>query len=106
MPFALCCVCLFYFLATAISSAEQWALIPLGSSWKFQASGITPTNWPQTNFNDSAWLAGPAELQCVAKELGDDFADHPRVALNAGERIQSQVDRTAFHFDCGPRAVS
>ena len=44
-------------------------------------------------------FARPAELQRVAKELGDDFADHPRVALNAGKRIQSQVDRTTFHFE-------
>ena len=38
-------------------------LIPLGAVWRYLDTGIDQgTAWRQTNFNDSAWLAGPSQL--------------------------------------------
>src|SRR5690242_12773597 len=62
MPSARFYACLFHLAATALLSAEPWPLIPIGSSWNYQISGTAPVNWAQTNFNDSAWPTGLAEL--------------------------------------------
>ena len=48
---------------------------------------------------DHGAFARAGELQRVAEELGEDLADHPRVALDAGKRIQPQVNGTSFHFE-------
>ncbi len=45
------------------SAATADTLIPLGAVWRFLDNGTDPgAAWRNTNFNDSAWGAGPSEL--------------------------------------------
>jgi hypothetical protein len=44
-------------------AAQDIALIPLGSTWKYRDNGSNQgTAWRATAFNDAAWASGPAEL--------------------------------------------
>lgn len=48
---------------TAPTIAGQQTFVPAGSVWKYLDDGTDQgTAWIGTNFNDSAWLSGPAEL--------------------------------------------
>jgi hypothetical protein len=49
-----------YFLSNTLAPGQS-TLIPRGSVWKYQRSEAPP-NWTQSNFDDSAWYAGPAQL--------------------------------------------
>ena len=43
--------------------AQDVALIPFGSTWKYRDNGSNQgTAWRATAFNDAAWASGPAEL--------------------------------------------
>jgi hypothetical protein len=51
------------FLCAGGALAADTTLISPGSTWKYLADGSDQgTTWRGTNFNDSAWLSGPAQL--------------------------------------------
>ena len=44
-------------------SAQDVALLPFGSTWKYRDNGSNQgTAWRAAAFDDSAWSSGPAEL--------------------------------------------
>ncbi len=48
--------------ATHFCSAAPATLIPRGSTWRFLATSVAPTNWHQPAFDDTAWQTGAAQL--------------------------------------------
>jgi hypothetical protein len=48
-------------LTTQISTAVQ-TLIPAGSVWRYNDSGVAQAGWTTVAFNDAAWPSGPAQL--------------------------------------------
>lgn len=63
------------------TAQAQTLLIPAGSVWRYLDNGADPgVAWRTTNYNDSAWATGPAELG-----YGDDTDGRPeRTRLNYG----------------------
>lgn len=50
-------------LSSASIFAQDIALIPFGSTWKYRDNGSDQGSaWRATSFNDAAWTNGPAEL--------------------------------------------
>ncbi|MBI5385136.1 MAG: lamin tail domain-containing protein [Verrucomicrobia bacterium] len=65
-------------------------LVPISQIWKYEQSGADlGTAWITTNFNDSAWLSGPALL---ADETCGCLPEPIRTPLTVG------VDKTTFYF--------
>lgn len=75
------------------TQAQSSVLIPRGSSWKYLDDGSNQgTVWRGTNFNDSAWQAGPGELG-----YGDDADSRPeQTRLNYGPDANNKYITTYF----------
>jgi hypothetical protein len=58
--------------ALALQAAAEPALIPIGAPWRFLAPTNEPsvplTAWRQLDFDDSAWLSGPAAFSLSGDE--------------------------------------
>ena len=84
-------------LGLAASACAQTLLVPAGSVWKYLDDGSDPgIGWRATNFNDSAWLAGPAELG-----YGDTSDGRPEATVlgwgpNANAKYITSYFRRAF----------
>jgi hypothetical protein len=53
----------FLFLGGAQLLHAATSLVPVGATWRYLDNGSDPgPTWRGSNFNDSAWAAGPAEL--------------------------------------------
>ncbi len=51
------------FIATITVASAQLSLIPLGASWKYKDSGISPGNtWITAAYNDANWATGNAQF--------------------------------------------
>src|SRR5262245_2870205 len=48
--------------AAAIPVCGQLTLIPRNATWAYLPSGPARANWQQPEFNDAAWMRGPAKL--------------------------------------------
>ncbi|MBK8498488.1 MAG: metallophosphoesterase family protein [Flavobacteriales bacterium] len=61
--FVLPCLAPVAFFGVIAASAQDIALIPFGSTWKYRDDGTNQgTAWRASGFNDAAWANGPAEL--------------------------------------------
>ncbi|MBK6831738.1 MAG: fibronectin type III domain-containing protein [Flavobacteriales bacterium] len=50
-------------LCRLVSEAQDVALIPFGSTWKYRDTGSNQgTAWRASGFDDTAWASGPAQL--------------------------------------------
>ena len=50
-------------LCRLVSEAQDVALIPFGSTWKYRDTGSNQgTAWRASGFDDAAWASGPAQL--------------------------------------------
>jgi len=50
-------------LGSALSSTFAGVVLPANATWKYLGNGTDPgTVWQRFGFNDSSWLAGPAQL--------------------------------------------
>lgn len=90
-PFVLCLL-----LAAGVGSHPALAddvLVPAGALWRYLDDGSDQrTAWRQPAFDDSAWLAGPAQLG-----YGDgDEATVARFGTNAGNKFITTYFRHAF----------
>ncbi|NQU47738.1 MAG: metallophosphoesterase family protein [Planctomycetes bacterium] len=51
-------------LVAQTSPIQAQELVTPGSIWSYSDSGTAPADWMQTDFDDSTWPAGPAQLGC------------------------------------------
>ncbi len=75
------------------ASSAQTLLVPPGAVWKFLDNGSNQgTAWRATNFNDTAWAGGPAELG-----YGDAADGHPeRTVVSYGTNASVKFITTYF----------
>ena len=80
------------FLWPSVSSA-QTVFVPPGAAWKFLDNGSNQgSEWRATNFNDTAWASGPAELG-----YGDAADGRPeRTVVNDGTNANAKFITTYF----------
>ena len=81
------------FGSTITYAQNQISFIPRGSSWKYLDNGSNQgTAWRQTNFNDSSWASGFAEL---------GFGDNNEVTVinkgPAGAQYRTYYFRKSFN---------
>ncbi len=82
---------------TIVSAQNQISLISTGSSWKYLDNGSNQgTAWRQSNFNDSSWASGFAEL---------GFGDNNEVTVinkgPAGNQHRTFYFRKSFNVSAG-----
>ena len=78
-----------------LSSVPWTALVSAGSVWKYLDTGTNlGTTWKETNFNDSAWASGPAQLG-----YGDgDEATVISYGTNSSSKYITTYFRRSFHM--------
>ena len=78
-----------------VNFGQTVSLIPTGSMWKYLDTGTNPgTAWKETNFNDSAWASGPAQLG-----YGDgDEATVVSYGTNSSSKYLTTYFRRSFYL--------
>jgi hypothetical protein len=73
----------FCLLTAAIPAHGQLTLIPRNATWAYLPAGPAPANWPRLEFNDRAWLSGPAKLGYGDEEENTIIPYDPQAAPTA-----------------------
>src|SRR5258706_8619506 len=92
MPFPKWIILVAYALLTGVASLQaQFSLISTGAVWKYLDDGSDQgTAWRARDFDDSAWLSGPAEL---------GFGDGGEATTNTAGFITYYYRRSFTVFD-------
>jgi hypothetical protein len=75
--------------------ADPNVMVAAGATWSYLADGTHPSGWVRSNFNDSAWATGPAELGFGD---GDERTVIPRRGLSALFRRTFDADPSAAPY--------
>ncbi|HWI56702.1 MAG TPA: hypothetical protein VNZ22_05715, partial [Bacillota bacterium] len=72
------------------NALRLWSLVPAGATWKYNDSGANlGDSWRGTNYDDSAWPSGSAQL---------GFGDGDETTLIASNRQVTTYFRSSFVF--------
>lgn len=84
-------------ITVTLPASNTVFLVTTGAVWRYLDTGVFPgTNWMQNDFDDGAWLAGPAELGYGDTTDGRPEATVIRFGSNANNRFITYYFRRAF----------
>lgn len=93
-------------ISVTLPASNTVFLVSTGAVWRYLDTGVFPgTNWMQNDFDDTAWLSGPAELGYGDTTDGRPEATIIRFGSNANNRIITYYFRRAF-FVSDPTAYT
>ncbi len=99
--------------AAPAANAAETVLLPAGSVWKYEDSGVAlPSDWKDSGYDDSGWASGPALLGygegtiVTPVSFGPDASNKPittyfRTTFDAGDLAGIRVMLLRANFDDG-----